>query len=253
MGGAVSRVGRRRRCATARGGTAETPDSRGRTGAPHPRSNQQLLAPPFQPGQNPSAAASLACGACNARRRPHMDLGSDFGNAGKCVRLPPACKPAQHHASPLALNRLAAFNLDMSNSTIKKQMPFTSAKQISSRFDVPHRYLWATMLTLTAAAALLATGAHAQTTEAAVPAQVASPAQAAQAAAPVVVAAAKYAATDIERAFGFLDANKDSKISRDEAAGFRGVARHFDKADSNKDHALSREEFENALNGKKSR
>lgn len=141
----------------------------------------------------------------------------------------------------------------MSNSTIKKQMPFTSAKQISSRFDVSYRYLWATMLTLTAAAALLATGAQAQTAEAAVPAQVTSPAQAAQAAAPVVVAAAKYAATDIERAFGFLDANKDSKISRDEAAGFRGVAKYFDKADSNKDHALSREEFENALNGKKSR
>lgn len=197
MGGAVSRVGGGRGCATARGGTA--------------------------------------------------------GTLGNVYDSPPACKPAKHHASPLALNRLAAFNVDMSNSTLKKQMPLTSAKQISSRFDVSHRCLWATMLTLTAAAALLAIGAQARATEAAVPAQVTSPAQAAQAAAPVVVAAARYAATDIERAFGFLDANKDSRISREEAAGFRGVARHFDKADSNKDHALSREEFENALNGKKSR
>lgn len=197
MGGAVRRVGGGRGCATARGGTAETP-------------------------------------------------GNVYGS-------PPACKPAKHHASSLALPALAAFNVDMSNSTLKKQMPLTSAKQISSRFDVSHRYMWATMLTLTAAAALLAIGAQARATEAAEPAQVTSPAQAAQAAAPVVVAAAKYAATDIERAFGFLDANKDSKISRDEAAGFRGVAKYFDKADSNKDHALSREEFENALNGKKSR
>lgn len=52
-------------------------------------------------------------------------------------------------------------------------------------------------------------------------------------------------------AFKFMDANKDGKISREEAAGFRSVARHFDEADTNKDNALSREEFENALNGVK--
>jgi hypothetical protein len=60
-----------------------------------------------------------------------------------------------------------------------------------------------------------------------------------------------YAAKDVARAFAFMDANKDGKISREEAAGFRGVARHFDAADSNRDSLLSRAEFESALNKKK--
>ncbi len=94
------------------------------------------------------------------------------------------------------------------------------------------------MLALTAAAALLATNAQAQTAE---------PATAASAA----TAAPRYAAKELERAFSFMDANKNGKISREEAAGFRGVAKHFDEADSNKDNALSREEFENAMNGVK--
>lgn len=63
--------------------------------------------------------------------------------------------------------------------------------------------------------------------------------------------APKYAASDMGLAFKLIDANKDGKISREEAAGFRSVARHFDEADTNKDNALSREEFENALNGVK--
>ena len=45
-----------------------------------------------------------------------------------------------------------------------------------------------------------------------------------------------------------MDVNKDGKISRAEAAGFRNVAKHFDAADSNKDNLLSLEEFGNALN-----
>ena len=94
------------------------------------------------------------------------------------------------------------------------------------------------MLTLTAAAAQLAPSAQAQS---------AQPAAAASAPA----TAPKYAVKDLERAFNFMDANKDGKISREEAAGFRGVARHFDEADTNKDNALSREEFENAMNGVK--
>jgi hypothetical protein len=63
----------------------------------------------------------------------------------------------------------------------------------------------------------------------------------------------KYTLAQIAQAFGFIDANKDGKLSREEAAGFRGVARHFDEADANRDGALSREEFENALSGEKTR
>lgn len=63
----------------------------------------------------------------------------------------------------------------------------------------------------------------------------------------------KYTVAQIAQAFSFIDGNKDSKISRDEAAGFRGVARHFDEADINKDGVLSRQEFENALSSEKNR
>lgn len=58
----------------------------------------------------------------------------------------------------------------------------------------------------------------------------------------------RYSAKDIERAFGFIDANKDGKISREEASGFRNVAKYFDAADINKDGTLSLEEFGSALN-----
>ena len=62
----------------------------------------------------------------------------------------------------------------------------------------------------------------------------------------------KYATKDMQRVFGFIDTNKDGKISREEAAGFRNVAKYFDEADLDKDDLLSYEEFENALNGNKS-
>ena len=58
----------------------------------------------------------------------------------------------------------------------------------------------------------------------------------------------KYSRRDIERAFVFIDTNQDGKISREEASGFRNVAKHFDAADTNKDNELSLEEFGNALN-----
>ncbi len=102
--------------------------------------------------------------------------------------------------------------------------------------------IWRAPLALAAAAFLLA-GVHA---EAAAQAGVAN-------ATPVAAAAeTRYAAKDIKRAFSFIDANRDARISRDEAAGFRGVAKYFDRADTNKDQVLSPEEFSQALNHKKS-
>ncbi len=47
--------------------------------------------------------------------------------------------------------------------------------------------------------------------------------------------------------FNLLDRNKDGSISREEAAGFKGVARNFDRADANKDGVLSFEEFAFAM------
>jgi hypothetical protein len=99
-----------------------------------------------------------------------------------------------------------------------------------------------TGLALGTALVLFAAGAQAQT-----PAPVPAPTTATASAEP------KYSVAQIAQAFGFIDRNKDGKLSREEAAGFRGVARHFDEADANKDGALSREEFENALSGDKSR
>ena len=60
-----------------------------------------------------------------------------------------------------------------------------------------------------------------------------------------------YTASNIGLAFTYIDANKDGKLSREEAAGFRGVAKYFDEADRNKDGFLSRDEFENAMNRSK--
>ena len=136
-------------------------------------------------------------------------------------------------------------------------MTYSPKKQISAQtLQTAHksrRLVWATMLTLSAAAALFAMHAQAQTTTAAAPVQADAQAQAAPpaAAAPATPAASKYAAQDLERAFNFLDANRDGSISRSEAAAFRNVAKHFDAADTNKDNQLSREEFGNALNGGK--
>ena len=65
--------------------------------------------------------------------------------------------------------------------------------------------------------------------------------------------APKYSSADIDRAFGFMDSNKDGKVSREEAAGFKNVAKHFTAADTNKDELLSRGEFGSALNHRKSR
>lgn len=96
------------------------------------------------------------------------------------------------------------------------------------------------MLTLSAAAALLAMGnAHAQAPQAL---KAPAPVSAAEAPAP------RYTASKLEFAFNYMDGDRDGKVSRAEAAGFRGVARHFDEADADSDHFLSRAEFDAAMN-----
>lgn len=93
-----------------------------------------------------------------------------------------------------------------------------------------------------AAALLLALGARAQSAGLPAAAAPASSAAAGQAAAP------RYSASELQQAFDFMDANRDGKISRAEAAGFRGVARYFDQADTDQDGFLSRSEFGAAMN-----
>lgn len=124
-----------------------------------------------------------------------------------------------------------------------KQISWQTSSRVIHASHASWLYAGVMMLTLTAAGALLAMRAHAQTPEPAA----AAPAQAA----PSPAAAPKYAAKDMVRAFSYMDTNKDGKVSREEAAGFRGVARHFDEADTNRDGFLSSEEFESALNGRK--
>lgn len=58
----------------------------------------------------------------------------------------------------------------------------------------------------------------------------------------------RYAASDLARAFSYMDGNNDSKVSRDEAARFRKVAKYFDAADTNRDRSLSLDEFSSAMN-----
>ncbi len=145
---------------------------------------------------------------------------------------------------------------------------FTASRQASQRPPSPwaaHRVsLRLAALTLGAAAALLAPNVRAQAQEPAVamPGPAASqaaavadtgvpPAVAASAAAPSLAAKPKYAAKDIERAFAYMDANKDGKISREEAAGFRKVAKYFTEADTNQDNMLSLAEFTRAMNGER--
>ncbi len=182
------------------------------------------------------------------------DIGALHLHARKCVCACRACNPAKHLARTVAPKPVLATNGVMSHLPLKQQMPLTpvtqvtSATPIASRFPASYWYLSA-LLTLTAAAALLALNAHAQTTEPAAPAAAAATLQTQPVQQPL--SAPKYAAKDIERAFGYIDANNDSRMTREEAAGFRGVAKHFDEADSNKDSMLSREEFENALNASK--
>jgi hypothetical protein len=135
-------------------------------------------------------------------------------------------------------------------------MKFFAAKLAPSQRPVhsPSWYLFgfAALLTVSAGAALFAMRAQAQTVAA--PAAAASQTQAEPAAtAASATPAAKYSAKDLERAFSFMDGNKDGKVSRDEASSFRNVAKHFDEADTDKDQMLSPAEFENAMNQSKAK
>jgi hypothetical protein len=153
---------------------------------------------------------------------------------------------------------------DAAHGTMVKQATRMTAPAAQARvlhLKRKHQFqLWASMLTLTAAA-LFAMSANAQSLDSAAasrsapaliqssnpetPTIVTTPAVPS---APATPATRKYAAQDVERAFSFLDSNRDGKISRAEAAGFKNIAKHFDAADVNKDNFLSKEEFDNALN-----
>ncbi|MES2244406.1 MAG: EF-hand domain-containing protein [Pseudomonadota bacterium] len=52
---------------------------------------------------------------------------------------------------------------------------------------------------------------------------------------------------EVGAAFIRADANKDGKLSRQEAVRFPAVEQRFDQIDANKDQFVSREEFEIAL------
>ena len=104
------------------------------------------------------------------------------------------------------------------------------------------------VLGLVMAAGCTAPGAQAQINAPAAAAVAASAAASDATAAPNAAIAPKYSAADIKTIFSYLDRNGDGKISKEEAASFKGVARNFDRADTNKDGALSFEEFEFAMN-----
>lgn len=134
----------------------------------------------------------------------------------------------------------------------REKMNMTAANTSSGPADPAHAsnrvayyfYVFWVLAALAASAVLISTDANAQAADGAAPAASSPASSPSQSSA----TPPRYSATEIERAFNFMDAHKDGKISREEAAGFRNVARHFDAADTNQDNALSLEEFGNALN-----
>jgi hypothetical protein len=131
----------------------------------------------------------------------------------------------------------------MFDTPFSQPMTFSKAKRLPSHARPLVAQAWALTLAVSAAEAVCAMmgSAHAQSAQATAPADAAS---VAKASAP----APRYAASDLERAFDFMDDNHDGKVSREEASGFRGVAKHFDQADTDRDSFLSREEFDTAMN-----
>ena len=120
--------------------------------------------------------------------------------------------------------------------------PKTAPLAASSNRKAYYFYALSAAVALVVSAVLVAVISNAQAVEPK------APAAASASMPPVAASTVRYSAKDINRAFNFMDANHDGIISRDEAAGFRAVARHFDAADTNKDNALSPTEFSTALN-----
>jgi hypothetical protein len=139
------------------------------------------------------------------------------------------------------------FHTDLQKSSTARAGGARLTDTHTEKVIAPTLFVLGTALALGTAVLLFGAGAQAQAPQ---PAAATTTAQGAAAAAP---AEPKYTVAQIGQAFSFIDGNKDSKISRDEAAGFRGVARHFDEADANKDGVLSRQEFESALSSEKNR
>lgn len=135
---------------------------------------------------------------------------------------------------------------------LKKPMNFSTGQPFYFRLDWLSRPV---LLTVGAAAALLLMGAPARSADIAEPASAsaasrpeAAASTPAASAATVAAAAPRYSASNLAMAFNYMDANHDGKISREEAAGFRGVAKNFERADTNHDGVLSRQEFDHAMN-----
>jgi len=101
---------------------------------------------------------------------------------------------------------------------------------------------------LTALTVGTALAAHAQATDSGVvkpPAAQGAPVM--QGAAPKAAPKAAPADQDSAAAFTRADANKDGKLSRQEATRLPAVEQRFDQIDTNKDQFVSREEFEAAI------
>ena len=113
----------------------------------------------------------------------------------------------------------------------------------------------AAMLAMSAIAALvLAMPVAAQQPEAAEkPTPRASPPDLPPEPSPEAARKIEFTAANIALAFSLLDRDRDGRISREEAAGIRGVERNFERADTNQDNSLSRAEFEQAMKQSKPR
>lgn len=117
-------------------------------------------------------------------------------------------------------------------------------QQLPSRLKIFLRPARALILSLGTASALLSLQAQAQNPQVAAPAPSTSEVKTE----PTPPVEPRYSAANIERAFNFMDSNKDGQLSREEAARFPKVTKYFDRADTDGDGFLSRDEFDKAMN-----
>ncbi|MDQ3272439.1 MAG: EF-hand domain-containing protein [Pseudomonadota bacterium] len=138
----------------------------------------------------------------------------------------------QHHAKVLEDIALLRCNSDFFN--FKGHVCMTSKSHFIPNFELRSITLLAALTVGTAMCA------HAQTPDAAGAKPATPPTQGAP--------AAKAApAQNTETIFARADANKDGKLSKQEAARFPAIEQRFEEIDTNKDQFVSREEFEAAL------